>query len=206
MDSITVPYDVSVSGGSSTGALTLAVLPGGTAQGCVVDAPTSNMRLKSSSAGTCNIQVTKAPDRNYLVVVSDSQTVNILNFVVSIIQLFDNPTGISINHDVPIEKGPDACTVDCVPTITAIQDASGNAITAIQIGIPFRIVGTNFNTTTTVYFKRSTPADSFQVDSDTQLTVMPPSALAVGDGVVNIVVVANGGRSFPNSSVIKVNP
>jgi hypothetical protein len=164
------------------------------------------MRLKTSSPGTCVIQVTQALDRNYLAVTSPSQTIQILNFVLSVMQLFDNPTGISINHDVPLVKGADICISACVPTITALQDGSGNTITTLQIGIPFTIIGTNFSTTTSILFKRSLPADAFTVIDNNTLSVVPPSTLATGDGVVSIAVVASGGRSFPNSSITKVIP
>lgn len=219
LESVTVPYDVSTTGGSSSGARTLTILPGGTAEGCAVDSGISLMRLKTSAAGTCVIKVTQAADRNYLVVESDSQTVNILNFVVNILQLFDNPTGIVINHEVPFVKGPDVCTANCQPTITQITDASGNDITTITVGTPFRIIGTNFTTATGVFFtaviggsrKSAVPGDSFQIDSDTQITVMPPVTFVPNAGetvsniTVRIYVVASGGQNFPNTSITAIS-
>lgn len=220
LESVTVPYDVTITGGSSSVAPTLAVIAGGSAQGCDVDTAISAMRLKSSSPGTCIIQVTKPADRNYLIALSDTQTVTILNFVINIIQLFDNnPTGITINSEVPIVVGDVACTLDCVPTITAIQDMSGNEMTDMKVGIPFRIIGTNFNTATKVLFtatiggsrRSAVAADSFQIDSDTQITVLPPTSF-VPNGIeststitVRVVVVASGGQSFPNSSITTIS-
>jgi hypothetical protein len=218
LESVTVPYDVVTTGGSSTGARTLTVLAGGTATGCAVDVATSAMRLKSSSAGTCIIQVTQAADRNYLIATSESQTVNILNFVVNILQLFSNPTGISINSYVPFTKGPDVCTSNCRPTITQITDMNGTTITSLAANTPFRIIGTNFNTTTSVQFSAmigtedifGEDADSFQIDSDTQLTVMPPAILVPAPGqsstatTVLIHVRASGGLSSPNMTITLV--
>ncbi|CAN2222917.1 Listeria/Bacterioides repeat [Candidatus Nanopelagicaceae bacterium] len=219
LESVTVPFDVTTTGGSSTGARTLAILDGGTATGCAVDSGISAMRLKTSTAGTCVIQVTQAADRNYLVAVSDSQTVNILNFVVNILQLFDNPTGIVINHDVPYVKGPDVCTADCQPTITQITDANGVDITTMTVSTSFRIIGTNFTTATGVFFtaviggsrKSAVPADSFQIDSDTQITVMPPVTFVPNAGetisniTVRIYVVASGGQNFPNTMITAIS-
>jgi hypothetical protein len=219
LESVTVPFDVSTTGGSSSGARTLTILPGGTADGCAVDSGISLMRLKTSTAGTCIIKVTQAADRNYLVVESDSQTVNILNFVVNILQLFDRPTGIVINHDVPFVKGPDVCTSNCQPTVTQITDANGVDITTMTVGTPFRIIGTNFTTATGVFFtaiiggsrKSAVPADSFQIDSDTQITVMPPVTFVPNAGetvsniTVRIYVVASGGQNFPNTSIIAIS-
>jgi hypothetical protein len=219
LESVTVPFDVSTTGGSSSGARTLAILTGGTATGCAVDSGVSLMRLKTTTAGTCIIQVTQAADRNYLVAVSDSQTVNILNFIVNILQLFNNPTGIVINRDVPFIKGAEVCTVNCQPTVTQITDVTGADITTMTVGTPFRIIGTNFTTASGVFFtaviggsrRTAVPADSFQIDSDTQITVMPPTTFGPNAGetvssiTVRIYVVASGGQNFPNTSIIAIS-
>lgn len=210
MDTVTVPYDVPITGGSSSVSPTLAIISGGTAQGCAVDSAVSAMRLKTTSPGTCIIQVTKPADRNYLIAVSDTQTVNILNFVVNLLQIFDNPTGIAINHDVPFTKGADVCTSNCQPTISDIQDTSGTSITSLRAGQTIWIIGTNFTTATAVYFKRSTPADAFQIDSDTKIIATIPSTIQPNAGetsssiTISISVVASGGRSFPNSQIVTV--
>jgi hypothetical protein len=219
MDTITVPYDVTITGGSSSVAPVLSIVSGGSAQGCSVDTAISAMRLKTTSPGTCVIQVTKPADRNYLISISDTQTIQVLNFVVNIMQLFDNPTGIAINQEVPFVTGAIACTVNCQPTITGITDVNGTPMTTLVAGTAFRIVGTNFNTATNVLFtatlngtrRSAISADSFQIDSDTQITVMPPAIFvpngtdSVSNIVVRIVVVASGGSSFPNSTIIAIS-
>ena len=210
MDTITVPYDVPITGGSSSAAPILSILTGGTAQGCAVDTGISSMRLKTTSAGTCIIQVTKPADRNYLLAISESQTIQVLNFVVNVVQLFENPTGITINSEVPITKGADSCTLNCQPTITDIQDTNGTSITALRAGQTIWIIGTNFNTATAVFFKRNLPADGFQIDSDTKIIATIPSAIQPNPGesssplTISISVVASGGRSFPNSQIVTV--
>ena len=219
LESITVPFDVKTSGGSSSGSRTLTILPGGTATGCAVDSTVSAMRLRSSSAGSCIIQVTQAADRNYLAVTSDSQTVNILNFVVNILQIFDNPTGISINHEVPVTKGPNVCTSNCRPTITSITDVNGTTMTTLVAGTSFRIIGTNFSTASAVMFSAvidgndldGVDADSFQIDSDTQITVMPPASFvpnageSVSNTLVLIFVQASGGLTPPNMTIVRIS-
>ena len=52
---------VSVSGGSGTGALTIASVVNGTAQGCTLTGST----LTATSSGTCTLTITKAGDDNY---------------------------------------------------------------------------------------------------------------------------------------------
>jgi hypothetical protein len=210
MDTITVPYDVPITGGSSSAAPILSILTGGTAQGCAVDTAVSSMRLKTTTPGTCVIQVTKPADRNYLIAISDTQTIQVLNFVVNVVQLFENPTGISINPVVPFTKGADSCSVNCQPTITDIQDTNGVSITTLRVGQTIWILGTNFNTATAVYFKRNLSADGFQIDSDTKIIATIPSAIQPNPGesssslTISISVVASGGRSFPNSQIVTV--
>jgi len=158
----------------------------------------------------------KAADRNYLQVTSDTATVVILNFVSSFSwDTVFSGTGITITSEVPIVKGPESCSVDCMPTVTDIRDLSGNSINTITVGTPFKIIGTNFNTTTSVYFSAriggvrlsSVAADSFQIDDDNTLTVMAPANFVPNAGEnsstigVRIVVLASGGSSFPNQQI-----
>jgi hypothetical protein len=158
----------------------------------------------------------KAADRNYLQVLSDTTTVVILNFVSSFSwDTVFSGTGISIASEIPIVRGPETCSVDCMPTVTDIRDLSGNSITTMTVGTPIKIIGTNFNTTTNVYFSgriggvrlSSVAADSFQVDDDNTLTVMPPTNFVPNAGEnasnisVRIVVLASGGSSFPNQQI-----
>jgi hypothetical protein len=211
-ESVTVPYDITISGGSSAGALSVVVISGGTSTGCSV----TGLRLTTSQAGTCVLQATKASDRNYLQVLSDTATVVILNFVSSFSwDTVFSGTGISIASEIPIVRGPETCSVDCMPTVTDIRNLSGSSITTLTVGTPIKIIGTNFNTTTTVYFSgriggvrlSSVSADSFQVDDDNTLTVMPPANFVPNAGenasniTVRIVVLASGGSSFPNQQI-----
>jgi hypothetical protein len=140
----------------------------------------------------------------------------ILNFVSSFSwDTVFSGTGISISSEIPIITGPETCLANCMPTVTDIRNLSGSSITTLTVGTPIKIIGTNFNTTTTVYFSariggvqlRSVPADSFQVDDDNTLTVMPPSNFVPNAGenasniVVRIVVMASGGSNFPNQQI-----
>jgi hypothetical protein len=92
-------------------------------------------------------------------------------------------------------------------------------MTTMIVGTPFRIVGTNFNTATGVFFtatiggsrRSAVPADSFQIDDDTHITVMPPASFVPNTGetvsniTVRIYVVASGGQNFPNTSIIAIS-
>jgi hypothetical protein len=214
-ESITVPYEVTISGGSSTGLLTLAIVPGGSASGCSI----SVLNLRTSSPGTCVLQATKGADRNYLQALSETATVTILNFVSNINWdgAFNGGTGITIASSTPIITGPDSCSVDCVPEITDIQDASGNSTNVLTVGAPLRIIGVDLNGTLYVYFTAringsrlsNVPAESFQIDSSTQLTVMPPTNFIPNNGenssniAVRIIVVTSGGR-YINEKIARI--
>jgi hypothetical protein len=212
-ESLTVPYDIQISGGSSTGALSAIIIGGGTASGCAIN----GLSLSTSTPGTCILQVTKAADRNYLQVISETATVTILNFVSNIDwnAVFNSGSGITITSEVPLTKGPDTCSVDCMPTVTDIRDLLGNSINTLKIGVPFNIIGTDFNTATAVYFSariggvrlRSIPADSFQINDNNSITVMAPSSFVPNSGenssaiTVSLVVLASGGSNFPNEQI-----
>jgi hypothetical protein len=154
----------------------------------------------------------KAADRNYLQVNSETTTVTILNFVsnVDFNALFNSGSGITITSAVPITVGPDTCSVDCVPEITDVQDTSGASITSLREGQTIWIIGTNFNTATEVYFRRSIPANGFQIDSDIKIVATIPSSIAPNPGentstmTISIAIVASGGRSFPNTQIVTV--
>jgi hypothetical protein len=212
-ESITVPYDISISGGSSTGALSAVVVSGGTSTGCSV----TGLRLTTTQAGTCVLRATKAADRNYLQVLSETATVVILNFVSSFSwDTVFSGTGITITSEVPVVTGPETCSADCVPQITDVQDLSGNSTVTLTVGAPLRIVGVDLNTTERVLFTAringarlsSVPADSFQIDSPTQLTVMPPANFVPNAGensstiTVRILVMSPGGSINTEKIVI----
>ncbi len=212
-ESITVPYDISTSGGSSTGALTVVLVSGGTSTGCSV----TGLRLTTTQAGSCVLQAFKAADRNYLQVSSETATVVILNFVSSFSwDTVFSGTGITITSEVPVVTGPETCSADCVPQITDVQDLSGNSTVTLTVGAPLRIVGVDLNTTERVLFTAringtrlsSVPADSFQIDSPTQLTVMPPANFVPNAGenssaiTVRILVMSPGGSINTEKIVI----
>jgi hypothetical protein len=154
----------------------------------------------------------KAADRNYLQVNSETTTVTILNFVANIDwnAVFNSGSGISIASEVPITTGPISCEENCQPTVIDIQDTSGASITSLRVGQTIWIIGTNFNTASAVYFRRSIPADGFQVDSDIKIVATIPSSIGPNSGetsstiTISIAVVASGGRSFPNTQIVTV--
>jgi hypothetical protein len=212
-ESITVPYDISISGGSSTGAVSALVVSGGSSTGCTV----TGLRLSTSQPGSCVLMATKAADRNYLQVLSETATVVILNFVSSFSwDTVFSGTGITITSEVPVITGPETCSADCVPQITDVQDLSGNSTVTLTVGAPLRIVGVDLNTTERVLFTAringarlsSVPADSFQIDSPTQLTVMPPANFVPNAGensstiTVRILVMSPGGSINTEKIVI----
>ena len=207
-DSITVPYDIAISGGSSTGLLTAVIVSGTTSTGCSI----TGLRLSTTQPGSCVLLASKAADRNYLQVNSETTTVTILNFVANIDwnAVFNSGSGISIASEVPITTGPISCEENCQPTVIDIQDTSGASITSLRVGQTIWIIGTNFNTASAVYFRRSIPADGFQVDSDIKIVATIPSSIGPNSGetsstiTISIAVVASGGRSFPNTQIVTV--
>jgi hypothetical protein len=213
-ESVTVPYDITFSGGSSTGSLSVVIVSGGSATGCSISA----LRLSTNSAGTCILRATKAADRNYLEVISDTATVTILNFVAYTDwnAIFNSGSGITIKSEVPYIAGPTTCTSGCIPVVTDIRTSSGVSTTTLTAATPIQIIGSDLNTTTFVYFTAringvrlsSVSADSVQIDSDTQLTVMPPASFVPNPGentsniAVRIVVVTPGGQTASNQIII----
>ena len=61
-------------GGSGTGAVTYAIVTGGTAQGCALSSSAANATLTATSVGTCLIAATKATSTNYLSATSANLT------------------------------------------------------------------------------------------------------------------------------------
>ena len=185
-ESITVPSDIQYSGGTTGGAVTMTVVPGGTASGCYF----VGKNLRASSSGTCIIRLTMAGNQNYLDKNSDDVTLVIASFTTVV--YFDAPsnTGITINTEVPITKDVDQCSTDCVPTITGVSS------TRINSGDLLVITGTDFAGATEVIFNRSFVVTTFQIDSNTQITVMVPSGLPVGTGTGSVSVKNAGKISF----------
>jgi hypothetical protein len=206
-ESITVPYDISISGGSSTGSVSALVISGDNGANCSI----SGLRLSTSAPGKCVLQARKAADRNYLEVASDTATVTILNFVSYIDwnAFFNSNSGIKISSEIPIVTGPTTCTSGCIPVISDVRNSAGTSTTILTVGSPLQIIGSDLITTTNVYFTAringvrlsSINADSIQIDSDNQLTVMPPTNFVPNTGenssniAVRIVVVTPGGQA-----------
>jgi hypothetical protein len=93
--------------------------------------------------------------------------------------------------------------------ISDVRNSAGTSTTILTVGSPLQIVGSDLSTTTNVYFTAringvrlsSVNADSIQIDSDNQLTVMPPVNFVPNTGenssniAVRIVVVTPGGQA-----------
>ena len=138
--------------------------------------------LNATAAGACVVTVTVPGNRNYLAITSETITVRVRNFVLVPVFIFGNgTTGITIASNTPLTVGETACTTGCVPTLTAISPydgAEGDVIT---------LTGTNFTGALRVIFNVFTNAITFNVDSDTQISVQIPGGLTVGDGTIEVV-------------------
>ena len=172
---VDVPFALVARGGSSTGAASFAVVSGAT---CLV----LNGELRATTAGKCVLTVTRAEDRNYLSITSDTVTVSVRNFVLTPIFVFGNgSTGISLATNTTLTKGESRCTVGCVPTLTGIspaQAAPGEFIV---------LTGTEFADPVRVIFNSSVDATTVTIDSDTQITVEVPAGLVTsGDDYIEV--------------------
>ena len=168
-DSITVPIDITVSGGTTAGLLSITILGGGTASGCSA----VNMNLRANSTGTCIFTVNMAGNQNYLPVTSDTATLIIANYVQTYFNfdaVVSGGGGISISSEVPLVKGPE-CSTLCIPTISSVSP------TTFQSGDLIVITGVDFANATAVIFNRSVTVTTFQIDSNTQITVQVPTGL-----------------------------
>ncbi len=178
---VDVPFTLIATGGSTSGAITFAKVSG---TYCSVSGTT----LTATQAGSCEITVTRASNRNYLPFTSESVTVRVRNYVMVQIYVPENPiTGINIAPTVPIVKGPDSCLTGCVPKIT------GADVYDVAEGDLIVLTGQSFNGVTKVYFNIYTEAPNFNVDSDTQISVRVPADLPQGDATIE--VVSPGGTS-----------
>jgi uncharacterized repeat protein (TIGR02543 family) len=178
---VDVPFTLIATGGSTSGAITFAKVSG---TYCSVTGTT----LTATQAGSCEITVTRAGNRNYLPFTSESVTVRVRNFVMVQIYVPENPiTGITIAPTVPVVKGPDTCSTGCVPKIVSAD------IYDVAEGDLIVLTGVSFNGVTKVYFNIYTEAPNFNVDSDTQLSVRVPADLPQGDATIE--VVSPGGTS-----------
>jgi hypothetical protein len=178
---VDVPFTLTATGGSTSGAITFAKASGAN---CSVTGTT----LTATQAGSCMVTVTRAGNRNYLPFTSESVTVRVRNFVMVEIFVPSNPiTGITITPTVPLVKGPDVCSSGCVPRITSAD------VYDVAEGDLIVLTGVSFNGVTKVYFNIYTEALTFSVDSDTQISVRVPADLPQGDATIE--VVSPGGTS-----------
>jgi hypothetical protein len=178
---VDVPFTLIATGGSTSGAITFAKVSG---TYCSVNGTT----LTATQAGSCEITVTRAGNRNYLAFTSESVTVRVRNFVMVQIYVPENTnTGITIAPTVPVVKGPDTCSTGCVPKIVSAD------VYDVAEGDLIVLTGQSFNGVTKVYFNIYTEAPNFNVDSDTQLSVRVPADLPQGDATIE--VVSPGGTS-----------
>ena len=112
---VDVPFTLTARGGSSTGAVTFAVVSG---TGCSI----VNGKLQATTAGKCILTVKRAEDRNYFEIISETVTVSVRNFVLTPVFVFGNgTTGISLAADTPLTKGPDRCATGCVPVLVSVS-------------------------------------------------------------------------------------
>jgi hypothetical protein len=178
---VEVPFTLIATGGSTNGAISFTKVTG---TYCSV----SGITLTATQAGSCEITVTRAGNRNYLAFTSESVTVRVRNFVMVQIYVPENAnTGITIAPTVPIVKGPDVCTSGCVPKITSAD------IYDVAEGDLVVLTGTGFTGVTKVYFNIYTEAPNYNVDSDTQISVRVPADLPLGDATIE--VISPGGTS-----------
>jgi hypothetical protein len=178
---VDVPFTLIATGGSTSGAITFAKVSG---TYCSVTGTT----LTATQAGSCEITVTRAGNRNYLPFTSESVTVRVRNFVMVQIYVPENPiTGITIAPTVPVVKGPDTCSTGCVPKIVSAD------IYDVAEGDLIVLTGLSLNGVTKVYFNIYTEVPNFNVDSDTQISVRVPADLPQGDATIE--VVSPGGTS-----------
>jgi hypothetical protein len=178
---VDVPFTLIATGGSTSGAITFAKVSG---TYCSVNGTT----LTATQAGSCEITVTRAGNRNYLAFTSESVTVRVRNFVMVQIYVPENTnTGITIAPTVPVVKGPDTCSTGCVPKIVSAD------VYDVAEGDLIVLTGQSFNGVTKVYFNIYTEAPNFNVDSDTQISVRVPADLPQGDATIELV--SPGGTS-----------
>jgi hypothetical protein len=154
----------------------------------------SEWTLVADSAGSCSVVASRAQNRNYKVVYSDTATITVLNFQsYSPTFVFGGSSGITLSNTTTLTKGPDACTSGCVPEITGISPSTG------YIGDMLTLTGNNFTGAISITFNALIPATNFTNDPispDTTIIVQIPVGVSVGE--VGIEVVTPGGTSARN--------
>jgi hypothetical protein len=196
--SANVPFTLVTQGGSSTGAVTFTLTAGGSASGCSI----SGAVLTTSSTGTCLVYATQAADQNYLVAISPTVTVTVLNYINNTYVATApaaGSVGIAISGggtqltNAGTANNAVSCTSGCAPAITSITD-NGAAPSAVVNGDQLILTGSGFTGTTSVVLGARPGVNlTFQVDSDTQITAQVPTGLT--PGATSIQVRSPGGYS-----------
>ncbi len=175
--------------GSGTGAVSYSISNGGTAANCATD----YKKISATSVGTCNVQVVRLGDRNYL---SDTSTsfIYFMNFV--------------INQPAPsVGSGPNIALTGqtsvqleatVAPTISDLSASSG------AVGSTITITGAGFffadPSRLSIKFWRNVSALSYTINSDTSVTVTVPAGATTG----RIVLTTPNGQAA--SSTFTVTP
>ena len=162
-------------GGSDTGTVTYAYVPSGsTAGGCTLSGSDSST-ITVTSEGTCRIVATKAATANYLVAISDTQTVTFHLYISNqpIARPQEYPTEIVLVGENAMSRGTNQAPV--ITSGTSSAASPGGTIT---------LIGSGFLTTTSVAvcFTSAT----FTINSDTSLTINVPSGIAGISGPILI--------------------
>lgn len=175
--------------GSSTGAVSYNVTSGGTATDCSTD----YKKIVVGSPGTCNIQVVRWGDRNYL---SDTTTVYIyfMNFV-------NNQPTVAVGSGPNIAlSGINSVQLEATtaPTISGLSSSSGAVGSTITIsGAGFYFADPN---NLSIKFWRNISASTYTINSDSSVTVTVPIGATTG----RIVITTPNGQAA--SSTFTVTP
>jgi hypothetical protein len=175
--------------GDGSGAVSYSVVSGGTATNCTSD----YKKISSASVGTCNIQVVRLGDRNYL---GDTSTayVYFMTFVINQpAPSVGSGPGIALSGINTVQL--EATTA---PTISGLSAASG------AIGSTITITGAGFffanPSNLSIKFWRNVSAVTYTIVSDTSITVTVPAGATTG----RILITTPNGQAA--SSTFTVTP
>jgi hypothetical protein len=197
---VTFPIKLITSGGAPSTPAVSYYVTAATAENCravygpLVAGGESIWTLQADSAGSCSVRAAKLQNRNFRLVISETATVSVLQFVKVVQPTVSNfTTGVTISSSVPLTVGQRSCTSGCTPRIDSISTYTG------YVGDMLVLTGINFTGATKVIFNVFTNATNFSNDPstpDTQITVQVPTGLTAGE--VGIEVVTPGGTSPRN--------
>ena len=158
-----------ITGGNGTGATTYSLLGGGNATGCTFD----YKNLSTSSVGTCQVQVVKSADRNFL---ADTATAYIyfVDFIIN------QPSPAVGSGPTIALSGSTSVQLDAnvAPTISGMSASSG------PVGTIITITGGGFYfadpSKLSIKFWRNVGAVTYTIVSDTSVTVIVPAGATTG--------------------------